>query len=81
MVGEEVELGEDDELAVRLGFEGCFDLVREGRDGFADEPGPCLGSDEGKDALHGFSPLCGVIRVILDQNDPIKGRGPAWAVE
>ena len=53
-IAEEVQLGEDDQLAVRLGFEGCFDLVGEGRDGFADEPRPGLGGDEGKDALHGF---------------------------
>jgi hypothetical protein len=29
----------------------------------------------------GFSPRWGVIRVILDQNDPIKGRGLVWAVK
>jgi hypothetical protein len=55
-----VQLGEDDQLAVRLGFKGGFDLVREGRDGFADAPGPCLGGDEGKDALNGFFSAVGV---------------------
>ncbi|KRE88191.1 hypothetical protein ASG86_03700 [Arthrobacter sp. Soil764] len=54
LVAEKVQLGEDDQLAVRLGFEGFFDLVGKDRDGFADGPGPCLGRDEGKDALHGF---------------------------
>ena len=59
-VAEQVELREDHQPAVRLGGEGGFDLVREGRDGFADEPWPGLGGDEGKGALHGFISTLGM---------------------
>lgn len=80
LISKEVQFGEDDELALRLGGEGGGDLVREGRHGFTDEARRRLGCDEGKGALHGYLHVGDVIGVILDQNDPIMGGG-VWAIK
>ena len=74
-IPEQVQLRKDHQFAVRLDGEGGCDLVCKSRDGFANEPWPGLGRDEGKSAFHGYLHVEDVIWTILDQNDPFMGRG------